>query len=93
MRARAIAILWSETDCIIADTNGTFREIEAFSPFMYFTSGVFNEILPGLQSLVVNPGINKYSLKVLEMSFNICAMGGLNKSCAKIAKIHLPFKF
>jgi hypothetical protein len=59
---------------MIAETKGVLSEIGAVSPFLNFTSGVLSEIFPGLHSLVVNPGINRYSLKVLEISFKICAI-------------------
>ncbi len=48
--ARATAILSSETACMIADTIGIFKEIAGSSPLLYFTKGVFNETLSGMQS-------------------------------------------
>ena len=67
-RASAIANPESETDCIIAETNGMFSSMADFSPFLYFTKGVFNETLVGIHCFVVRPGISRYSPKVLDTS-------------------------
>jgi len=72
--ANAIARLWSETDCIIAETAGIFNCISDFSPFENLTRGTFNETLAGKQSLDVSPGIRRYSLNVLETSLKYCAI-------------------
>ena len=49
--ASAIAIVSFETDCIIADTIGMFRESGHSScPFLYFTSGVFRLTAAGMHS-------------------------------------------
>jgi len=37
-----------DTDCIIADTIGTFALYFGSSPFLYFTSGVFNDTFVGI---------------------------------------------
>jgi len=72
--ARAIAILSSDTDCIIADTKGMFKYKSDSEPFLNFVNGVLRLILSGVHSFVVKPGIKRYSLNVLEISFTICAM-------------------
>ena len=46
-----------------------FNSIADFSPDLNFTSGVFNETFAGIHSLVVKPGISKYSPNVLDTSF------------------------
>ena len=61
--------LGPETDCMIAETKGIFNSIADFSPDLNFTSGVFNETFAGIHSLVVKPGISKYSPNVLDTSF------------------------
>jgi hypothetical protein len=66
LRASAIANPSSETDCMIAETNGMFSEILGSSPLLNFTNGVFNDTFCGVHSLVVRPGINRYSPKVRE---------------------------
>jgi hypothetical protein len=45
------------------------REIAGSSFALNLTSGAFNDIWLGIHSLVVKPGISRYSLNVLEMSF------------------------
>ena len=60
-----------ETDCIIADTTGTFKLIAGSSSFIKATSGVFKLTFSGIHSLVVKLGNNKNSLKVLDISGNI----------------------
>ena len=72
--AKAMAMFESDTDCIIADTKGMFSDILGVSPLRYFTSGVRSETASGVHSLVVKPGISRYSLKVLEMSSIMCAI-------------------
>ena len=62
--ARAIAILSSDTDCMIADTIGMFMEIAGSSPFLYFTRGVFKDTFAGMHSEEEYPGTNKYSPNV-----------------------------
>lgn len=69
LRANSIASLGPETDCMIAETKGIFNSIADFSPDLNFTSGVFNETFAGIHSLVVKPGISKYSPNVLDTSF------------------------
>lgn len=54
---------------MIAETKGIFNSIADFSPDLNFTSGVFNETFAGIHSLVVKPGISKYSPNVLDTSF------------------------
>jgi hypothetical protein len=83
--ANAIAMFESETDCIIAEVKGAFKTIEEVSPFLNFTSGVLSVTFAGVQSFVVNPGIRRYSLKVLEISFIMCAM--INWRFKKILQI------
>lgn len=73
-RARAMAILSSDTDCIIADTNGMFKYKSDSESFLNFVNGVLRLILSGVHCFVVKPGIKRYSLNVLEISFTICAM-------------------
>jgi hypothetical protein len=64
----------SETDCIMAETKGTFKEIFGFSPFLNFTMGVCKFTLSGVSDFVVKPGKIKYSLKVRETSSIIFAI-------------------
>ena len=54
---------------VIAETKGIFNSIADFSPDLNFTSVVFNETFAGIHSLVVKPGISKYSPNVLDTSF------------------------
>jgi hypothetical protein len=54
---------------MMADTKGTLSSISDTCPLLNFVKGVFNDTLLGTQSLVVKPGINRYSLKVLDVSF------------------------
>ncbi len=61
---RAIAILSSETDCMIADTIGIFKVIAGCSPFLNFTKGVCKSTLAGTHSLEEYPGTKRYSLNV-----------------------------
>jgi hypothetical protein len=83
--AKAMAMLWSETDCMMAETKGTLSVISDSCPFLNFTSGVFKLIRSGTQLFVVSPGINRYSLNVLEMSFKYCAINPPSfKNLAKI---------
>jgi hypothetical protein len=49
-RAKAIAIVSLETDCMMADTIGTFKDSAGVSPFLNFTSGVCNETFAGTHS-------------------------------------------
>ena len=65
--ASAIPISSPDTDCIIADTIGMFAEYFGSSPFLNFTSGVFNDTLFGIHSSVVKFGNNKNSLNVLDI--------------------------
>ncbi len=58
----------------LAETNGVLSTISDFAPFANFTRGVCKLILSGVQSLVVKPGISKYSLNVREISLLICAI-------------------
>ena len=69
LRANSIASSGPETDCMIAETNGMFSSIRAFSPLLCLTRGVLSDTLPGWQAFVVKPGISKYSPKVLDTSF------------------------
>ena len=48
--ARAIAILSSETACMIADTRGIFIFIAGSSPFLNLTTGVSRLTFAGIQS-------------------------------------------
>ena len=41
----------------------------AFSPALCLTRGVLSDTFAGVHSFVVNPGISKYSPKVLDTSF------------------------
>ena len=66
--ARAIAILSSETDCIIAETSGMFIVIAEVSPFLNLTTGVFRLTFEGTHSAEEYPGTNRYSPKVCEGS-------------------------
>ena len=59
---------------MIADIIGMFMVIFDSSPFLNFTSGVFKLTLLGIQRSSVKFGINKNSLNVLEISFNIFAI-------------------
>jgi hypothetical protein len=43
-----------------------FADKEGSSPTLCLTSGVLKETLSGVHSRVVNPGISKYSLNVLD---------------------------
>lgn len=79
--AKAIAILLSETDCMMAETNGMLSCIPGAEPFLNLTSGVVNLTLSGEQSFVVRPGINKYSLNVLEISLIMCGMLTVLRIC------------
>ena len=58
-------------NCVMwfVETKGIFNSIADFSPDLNFTSGVFNETFAGIHSLVVKPGISKYSPNVLDTSF------------------------
>ena len=48
--AKAIAILSSETDCMMAETMGIFKLMGHSSlPFLYFTRGVFKLTFAGTQ--------------------------------------------
>lgn len=51
--ASAMASLSSETDCMIADTMGIFREMAGSSPLRKRVSGVRSETLAGTQSSAV----------------------------------------
>jgi hypothetical protein len=73
-RARATAILLSDTDCIIAETNGMFSEIADSSPLRNFTAGVLSEIFEGIHSADEYPGIIRYSPNVREGSEQIIAI-------------------
>jgi hypothetical protein len=79
-------MLWSDTDCIIADTKGILMDISGVCPLSNFTKGVFSEIRLGTHSLVVKPGMSRYSLNVLETSFKNFAMivSFFKINCAKI---------
>ena len=66
--AKAIAILSSDTACIIAETNGTFSDNAGSSPFLNLTSGVFKLTFSARHSVDEYPGTNKYSLKVCDGS-------------------------
>ena len=45
--ARAMAMRSSETDCIMADTRGVFKDRGDSSPFLNLTKGVFKLTLAG----------------------------------------------
>ena len=63
--ASAIAMLSSETACIIAEVIGMFIDIgDSSSPFLNFTNGVFKLTLAGIQLAEEYPGTSRYSLKV-----------------------------
>ena len=66
--ASAMAILSSDTACIIAEVIGMFSIIGGFSPFLNFTNGVFKLTLLGIHSLLEYPGTIKYSPKVCDGS-------------------------
>ena len=66
--ANAIAILLSETDCIIADVKGILSFNSGSSPFLYLIRGVLKSTFSTTQSFVVRFGKSKYSPKVLEGS-------------------------
>jgi hypothetical protein len=79
----------------MAETNGILSSSSGAAPFSYLTRGVFNDTFCGKHFLVVNPGISKYSLKVLETSLKYLAIysifklkncANLNKKCCKTAK-------
>jgi hypothetical protein len=53
---------------MMADTNGIFSEMAGFSPSLNFVRGVFKLTFSGLHFMDEYPGINKYSLKVLDGS-------------------------
>ena len=55
-----------ETDCMIAETSGTFKDRAGASPFLNLTSGVVSETFAGTHSADEYPGTNRYSLKVRE---------------------------
>ena len=67
-RARAIAILSSETACIIEETSGMLRLILGLPPFLNLVSGVFKETAEGICFTSESLGINRYSLKVRDGS-------------------------
>ena len=69
-----MAILLSETDCIMAEEKGIFNLISGFSPFLNLVIGVLKSTLSTIQSLVVKLGNSKYSPNVLEGSFIINAI-------------------
>ena len=67
--ASAHAIFSPETDCMIAETIGIFKESSGSSfPFRNFTSGVFKETFAGVHSAEEYPGTIRYSLNVREGS-------------------------
>ena len=67
-RARAIAIWWSETDCMIAEANGMLSRIEGRSPLRNRTRGVVRRTAALVFSCRVRFGMRRYSLKVWEGS-------------------------
>jgi len=62
--ARAVAMLSSETDCMIAETIGIFKVIAGSSPFLNLTRGVFKLTSAGIHCAEEYPGKSRYSLKV-----------------------------
>ncbi len=65
-RARAMAMAWSDTDCMIAELKGMASWIAASWPFAYRTSGVESETDSAEHSLRVRLGIRRYSLNVCD---------------------------
>ena len=51
--ANAMAMVSFETDCMMADANGTLRLSVGSSPFLHFTSGVLRLTLSGMHSSLV----------------------------------------
>ena len=72
--ASATAIVSFDTACITAETSGIFARIDGCSPILYLTTGVDKSTFSGVQSLLVKPGIKRYSLNVLDGSSINCAM-------------------
>ena len=68
LRASSMASSGPDTACMMAETKGIFSRIGEGSPTACFTSGVLSDTLVGMHTLVVRPGINRYSPKVLETS-------------------------
>lgn len=64
-----MAMLSSDTDCMIAEVMGIFKLKEGSSPCAYFTSGVFRLTLAGMHFVDEYPGISRYSPKVRDGSF------------------------
>ena len=67
-RARAIAIVSFETDCIHALVNGMFIDNGASSPFLNLHKGVRSETFDGTQCSDEYVGMSKYSENVCEGS-------------------------
>ena len=55
-----------ETACIPAETSGILAVSSGFLLILYLVSGVANDTLSGVQSLVVKAGMRRYSPKVLD---------------------------
>ncbi len=72
--ANAIAILLSDTDCMIAEEKGILSFISGASPFLNRVMGVLKSTFSTIQSFVVKFGKSKYSPNVLEGSFIINAI-------------------
>ena len=67
--ASATAIVSFETDCMIAEVIGMFRQRgHSSSPLRNFTRGVRRDTFSGRQFSGVRPGMSRYSLKVRDGS-------------------------
>ena len=67
-RARAMAMLSSETDCIHAETKGIFTDKGDSSPFLNLHKGVLSETFEGTQFSEEYAGTRRYSENVCEGS-------------------------
>src|SRR5690606_39659667 len=72
--ASAIAMLLSETDCMIAEEKGIFNINSGSSPLLNLQIGVFKSTFSTTQSFVVKFGKSKNSPKVLDGSLIIFAI-------------------
>jgi hypothetical protein len=68
LRARAIAIPWSETACMIAELKGMLSLREGSLPREKRTRGVESDTEAVVHSFSVRLGIRRYSLNVLDGS-------------------------
>ena len=67
-RARAMAMEWSDTDCMRAEASGTVRLMAGSSPCLKRTMGLFSETAAEVHPLGVRLGMRRYSLKVCDGS-------------------------